>query len=538
MDHDAAAGTGGVDGSIDYELDFEENKGIAFPSVMTQYKFYQQEGVSLSDIIALGAIVAVGACGGPMIPVYHGRKDVFHDGGSGKLPLPEGSTESHLEIFKRMGFSKEEGIGLVACGHTLGGVHANINGQITSQAYHHFDTTVDGYDNAIARGHMEDTRVNPLGQPWDPNNPAVSSDARLFASDGNVTMRSFAESQDRFFNTCADLLTRMVNLAPSSVSLQGPIEPFPVSATFWPQMRNGAYSFLTGSARLYNLKGQWESFDITYTNRDGSPGTDSTLLSVKDVQEMSIGKPIEYRNFNMGTKSVPPESGIGSVVINVRMKDGSMLSTPTREEVIELDDTIMLDIGNQYTCKYSGAENDNANGLNVSMAVLAPYNPADKVEVRYKTSSGEVKTLAANYLGARDAWYNIYNVFIPDMDAIGLSKLGAFLTRADGSAHKDTKDDVWYSTNTLSKCVAGATIPSPSPTPSAVLARRAAAAKKTAAASPCPAGAGWAFCNDRCVNIMSDIEHCGGCAGEGGVDCGSLTDGDVQCVQGKCVVGY
>ncbi|EJT50710.1 hypothetical protein A1Q1_08262 [Trichosporon asahii var. asahii CBS 2479] len=531
VDHDAAAGTGGVDGSIDYELDFEENKGIAFPSVMTQYKFYQQEDVSLSDIIALGAIVAVGACGGPMIPMYHGRQDVFQNGGTGRLPLPEGSTESHIEIFKRMGFTTEEMIGLVACGHTLGGVHANINGHITSQPYHHFDTTVDGFDNSIAKGHIEDTRVNPIGQPWDPNNPAVSSDTRTFAADGNVTMRGFAESQDKFFNTCADLLERMVNLAPSSVSLQGPLEPFPISATFWPQMRNGAYSFLTGSARLYNLKGQWSSFDITYTNRDGSAGTDASLLSVKDVQEMSIGKPIEYRNFNMGTRSVPPESGIGSVVINVRMNDGS-----TRQEVVELDDTIMVDIGNQYTCKYTGAENNNANGLNVSMAVLAPYNDEDKVEVRYKSSSGE-HTLAASYIGARDATYNIYNVFIPDMDAIGLTKFGGFLTRADGSTHKDTKDDVWYRTNTLGKCVAGATIPTAVPTPSAALARRAAA-KKTAPASPCSAGAGWAYCNDRCVNILSDIEHCGGCSDAGGVDCGSLTDGDVQCIQGKCVVAY
>lgn len=97
--------------------------------------------------------------------------------------------------------------------------------------------------------------------------------------------------------------------------------------------------------------------------------------------------------------------------------------------------------------------------------------------------------------------------------------------------------DVWYRTNTLSKCVAGATIPTAVPTPSAALARRAAA-KKTAPASPCPAGAGWAYCNDRCVNILSDIEHCGGCSDAGGVDCGSLTDGDVQCVQGKCVVAY
>lgn len=29
----------------------EENGGVAFSSVITQYKFYRQEGVSLADIV-------------------------------------------------------------------------------------------------------------------------------------------------------------------------------------------------------------------------------------------------------------------------------------------------------------------------------------------------------------------------------------------------------------------------------------------------------------------------------------------------------
>lgn len=58
--HNAAAGTGGVDASIQYETGYSENGGVAFSSVITQYKFYRQQSVSLADIVALGAIVAVG----------------------------------------------------------------------------------------------------------------------------------------------------------------------------------------------------------------------------------------------------------------------------------------------------------------------------------------------------------------------------------------------------------------------------------------------------------------------------------------------
>jgi hypothetical protein len=52
----------------------------------------------------------------------------------------------------------------------------------------------------------------------------------------------------------------------------------------------------------------------------------------------------------------------------------------------------------------------------------------------------------------------------------------------------------------------------------------------------CPSG--HIICNEHCINPASDLEHCWGCAGAGGVDCTAIEDdglGVVACVHGRCV---
>lgn len=61
---------------------------------------------------------------------------------------------------------------------------------------------------------------------------------------------------------------------------------------------------------------------------------------------------------------------------------------------------------------------------------------------------------------------------------------------------------------------------------------------------------GTMYCDGKCIDPSLDLEHCGGCSSlngmeleqeEGGgvmmgVDCTTLSDGDVSCVLGVCVV--
>jgi hypothetical protein len=114
-----------------------------------------------------------------------------------------------------MGFSREEMISLVACGHTIGGVHRVNNPGITSANHAGFDSTRTTFDNVVAREYVNGSLVNPLGQPANAANLATSSDSRLFSSDGNVTLNRYAASQDAFFTDCNTVFSRMLNDGPS-----------------------------------------------------------------------------------------------------------------------------------------------------------------------------------------------------------------------------------------------------------------------------------------------------------------------------------
>ncbi|KAF7313974.1 Peroxidase [Mycena chlorophos] len=219
---DVAAGTGGLDGSIFYETGRPENIGSSVSESVSQFASFYGRYISYADVVAAGAAVAVKNCGGPNIPFRTGRITALEAGPSG-VPLPTDSLKSQTAAFARQGFTAKEMIGLVACGHTMGGVDnedfPDINPNVGVAS---FDHTVY-FDNNIATTYFNGTTIDPLI-----SGPATSaSDARIFASDGNVTMRSFAHSQDTFFSTCASLLERMINTVPKEVKLSEPVVAIP-----------------------------------------------------------------------------------------------------------------------------------------------------------------------------------------------------------------------------------------------------------------------------------------------------------------------
>lgn len=101
-------------------------------------------------MIALGGILAVVGCGGPVIPFSAGRVDATV-AGPATVPEPQDTLASHIESFRRQGFNETEMIALVACGHTLGGVRQVDFPTIiadTSLDVVTFDTTV-AFDNTM-----------------------------------------------------------------------------------------------------------------------------------------------------------------------------------------------------------------------------------------------------------------------------------------------------------------------------------------------------------------------------------------------------
>ncbi|KAL0064075.1 hypothetical protein AAF712_008934 [Marasmius tenuissimus] len=135
----------------------------------------------------MGTIFAYAHCGGPnhaSIPFRAGRVDAKSAGPPG-VPEPQQDLQSHIESFRRQGFTQSEMIALVACGHTVGGVRKAD-----------FPTIVTDKDFALFNGDDQQRYT------------------RKVLADGN-----------NFDNECASLIERMINTIPKGVTLTDPIVP-------------------------------------------------------------------------------------------------------------------------------------------------------------------------------------------------------------------------------------------------------------------------------------------------------------------------
>jgi len=121
---DVSTGVGGLDASIAFELDRAENTGRAFNDTLVFFSQEHSVRASMADIIALVAQATAQMCsnGSILVPFRGGRIDATEAGPSG-VPEPQENITSHTTAFSRAGFNVTDMIGLVACGHSLGGVH-------------------------------------------------------------------------------------------------------------------------------------------------------------------------------------------------------------------------------------------------------------------------------------------------------------------------------------------------------------------------------------------------------------------------------
>ncbi|KAL0576522.1 hypothetical protein V5O48_005467 [Marasmius crinis-equi] len=222
--HNAEDGTGGLDASIRFELDRAENPGSGMQNTLEDFTIHQTPDVSLADVIAMGTIFAYASCGGPShtsIPYRGGRKDAISAGPPG-APEPQQDIQSHIDSFRRQGFTQEEMIALVACGHTVGGVRkVDFETIVTGSDKLALFTGKQSYNREVVTGYLDGTTPNPLIVT---PNVTMRSDLRIFGSDGNATMKRLAEGNN-FDTTCASLVERMINTVPKGVQLTDPILP-------------------------------------------------------------------------------------------------------------------------------------------------------------------------------------------------------------------------------------------------------------------------------------------------------------------------
>ncbi|KAK1223347.1 hypothetical protein PQX77_013779 [Marasmius sp. AFHP31] len=262
--HNVEDGTGGLDASIRFELDREENVGSGMELSLRDFSRLQTPYVSMADLIAMGTIFAYAHCGGPnhaSIPFRAGRIDAKTAGPLG-VPEPQQDIQSHIDNFKRQGFTQSEMIALVACGHAVGGVSREDFPTIVSDKdFALFNG--DGqqrYTRNVVTGYLDNTTPNPLVVS---PNVTMRSDLRVFSSDGNVTMQRLAQG-DNFDNECASLIQRMIDTVPKGVKLTDPIMPI---------------EYKVGKVRLFPSKGS-DSLKLTTTLRilDVNPNRKITLF--------------------------------------------------------------------------------------------------------------------------------------------------------------------------------------------------------------------------------------------------------------------
>ncbi|PBK67169.1 heme peroxidase [Armillaria solidipes] len=317
--HNATDGTGGMDASIMFEMDRPENPGTAFNGTMNfMINFYNIQ-VSMADLFALAVYHAVGSCGGPRIAMRGGRIDATSAGPAG-VPEPTDDLDTIVAQFASAGFSTSEMIQMVACGHTLGGVHGvdfpNITGNDSTTNFVHFDSTFDSFDATVVTEYLDDTTQNPLVV-----GPATSnSDLLVFSADGNVTMQSLSDDES-FTTTCKDILQRMIEVVPSSVTLSDAIEPIPIKPVVI-QMTFDSSGALTFTGEIRVLTSDRDDTNLTvrlhYADHDGNIPSNNTISTVV-VPISGYGFRV---NFNFYAFSAAVPNGISSFNISVTPSSG------------------------------------------------------------------------------------------------------------------------------------------------------------------------------------------------------------------------
>ncbi|KAJ8108839.1 hypothetical protein OPT61_g7892 [Boeremia exigua] len=277
----AGTGIGGVDASILYELNSAEHAGAAFRNTLTRYAPFFSSRTSLADLIAAGLYSATRSCGGPAVPIRGGRKDAVQSGPSGQIPDAANAIGIFRNQFTRMGISgvnNTEMIQLVACGHTLGGVHAAeqpliINSGDFPNNYAHFDTSVASFDNKIATEFLSGNTKNPMvfGKSYRADGRGRDSDRRIYGSDGNITFSAMSDPQT-FNNMCKAVFQKMIDTVPSGVVLTDAITPYDVKPyDIQLTLLDGAASLgFTGDIRVRTNSRSISRVQLIYKDRTGA----------------------------------------------------------------------------------------------------------------------------------------------------------------------------------------------------------------------------------------------------------------------------
>ncbi|KMT18929.1 hypothetical protein BVRB_2g030290 [Beta vulgaris subsp. vulgaris] len=191
--------SGGMNGSITYELERPENKGLKKSlKIVEKAKNVVDERLSVSwaDMIAVAGAEAVSICGGPEIPLRLGRLDLPNPDPEGKLPEESLDALRLKQCFQRKGFSTQELVALSGA-HTLGSKG--------------FGSPVV-FDNSYYKILLEKSWMSS-GQPAGMSSMVgLPSDRALVEDDECLRwITDYANDQDKFFEDFKNVYIKLVN---------------------------------------------------------------------------------------------------------------------------------------------------------------------------------------------------------------------------------------------------------------------------------------------------------------------------------------
>lgn len=355
-------GTGGLDASLQYELENGENTGPGHRTTLEFMAPFMSSRSSLADLLAMGVYHSVRSCGGPAVPIRAGRTDATARGNTG-VPQPQNSVLTFQQQFERMGFTNEEMIQVTACGHTIGGVHEAEFPDVvavgsTPDGMAPLDSTEAKFDNRVVTEYLEGNTSNPLVV-----GPAVAinkhADFKVFNSDGNDTMHGLTDV-NTFKDVCKTVLQKMIDVVPPEVTLTDPIEPYmvkPVDLQLTLTRGGTALSF-TGYIRVKTTDlddGAVEHLKIKYKNRQGASDCGSSSCTI-DASVQGVGQGFDDTfSFFPIEATVPASTGISSFVVTLTFADGSEEEFDNNGNGYPIQDDVLLQIPQSCVLGSTGA---------------------------------------------------------------------------------------------------------------------------------------------------------------------------------------
>lgn len=204
--HDAgtfskAAGDGGLNGSIRFELDRPENFGLKrgwrlIEEAKASLKGTPAESaVSYADLVAWAGARAVEVTGGPSIPLTIGRADAKAADPPGRMASERSDARALVENFAEKGFDVRELVALSGA-HTLGG--KGFGDPVT------FDNAY--YTTLLKRPWLDlnDEMAQHTGLPSDhalPEDEECLGIIKEYAADGAAFKRDFAAAYQKLVAT-------------------------------------------------------------------------------------------------------------------------------------------------------------------------------------------------------------------------------------------------------------------------------------------------------------------------------------------------